>query len=120
MNLLGPAEFLAFAELDRIVLKDKKSKRSFVNFSQCRKTAIMTRVLSLIYEVLKKRIHITKRDLFYTDVKVRPASSFRAMHASSLIAVLTKYAFGSSSRTRTNPTACLMTWPAWWAAHAAA
>ena len=71
MNLLGPAEFLAFAELDRIVLKDKKSKRSFVNFSQCRKTAIMTRVLSLIYEVLKKRIHITKRDLFYTDVKVR-------------------------------------------------
>lgn len=58
--------------LDRIVLKDKKSKRAFVNFSQCRKTAIMTRVLSLIYEVLKKRIHITKRDLFYTDVKVHP------------------------------------------------
>jgi meiotic recombination protein SPO11 len=57
-------------ELDRIVLKDKVSKRAFVNTSQCRKTTIMTKVVQLIYEVLGKKIHITKRDLFYTDVKL--------------------------------------------------
>jgi meiotic recombination protein SPO11 len=26
--------------------------------------------MQLIYDVLRKRIHITKRDLFYTDVKL--------------------------------------------------
>mmetsp|Transcript_14114 Transcript_14114/g.42068 ORF Transcript_14114/g.42068 Transcript_14114/m.42068 type:complete len:406 (-) Transcript_14114:20-1237(-) len=57
-------------ELDRIVLKDNTSERSFANVGQVRKTAIMTRVLSLVHEVCSKDIHVTKRDLFYTDVKL--------------------------------------------------
>lgn len=57
-------------ELDRIVLGDKVSKRQFLNTAHVRKTAITTRVLELVHEVLSKGIHITKRDLFYTDVKL--------------------------------------------------
>ena len=34
------------------------------------KTALTTRVLQLVHEVLGRRIHITKRDLFYTDVRL--------------------------------------------------
>lgn len=57
-------------ELDRIVLGDKRGTRSFLNVKESRKTAITTRVLQLLHAVLLKRIHITKRDLFYTDVKL--------------------------------------------------
>lgn len=57
-------------DIDRIVLGDKISKRQFLNTSHVRKTAITTRVLSLVHEVLQRGIHITKRDLFYTDVKL--------------------------------------------------
>ena len=57
-------------DLDRIVLGDKISKRLFLNTSHVRKTAITTRVIELVHEVLSKGIHITKRDLFYTDVKL--------------------------------------------------
>jgi meiotic recombination protein SPO11 len=57
-------------ELDRIVLGDKVSKRQFLNTSHVRKAAITTRVVQLVHEVLSKGIHITKRDLFYTDVKL--------------------------------------------------
>ena len=57
-------------ELDRIVLGDKVSKRQFLNTAHVRKAAITTRVLQLVHEVLSKGIHITKRDLFYTDVKL--------------------------------------------------
>jgi meiotic recombination protein SPO11 len=57
-------------DLDRIVLGDKTSKRQFLNTSHVRKAAITTRVIELVHEVLAKRIHITKRDLFYTDVKL--------------------------------------------------
>jgi DNA topoisomerase VI subunit A len=35
-----------------------------------RKAALTARVLSLVHEVVSKGIHITKRDLFYTDVKL--------------------------------------------------
>ena len=35
-----------------------------------RKATIMTRVMQLIFDVLRKGIHVTKRDLFYTDVKL--------------------------------------------------
>jgi hypothetical protein len=35
-----------------------------------RKTAITTRILSLVHELCLKQIHVTKRDLFYTDVKL--------------------------------------------------
>lgn len=57
-------------ELDRIVLGDKKLSRNFLNTREARKSAITTRVLELIHAVLQKNIHITKRDLFYTDVKL--------------------------------------------------
>lgn len=35
-----------------------------------RKAAITTRILGLVHELCTKRIHVTKRDLFYTDVKL--------------------------------------------------
>eukprot|EP00039_Didymoeca_costata_P000017 m.43810 g.43810 ORF g.43810 m.43810 type:complete len:415 (+) comp10010_c0_seq1:111-1355(+) len=57
-------------ELDRMVLKLEPRHRPFANSSSVRKTTITTRVLELIHQVVKKRIHITKRDLFYTDVKL--------------------------------------------------
>jgi meiotic recombination protein SPO11 len=57
-------------ELDRIVLKDKVSQRVFANTATVRKTAITTRVLGIVWELCRKGIHITKRDMFYTDVKL--------------------------------------------------
>lgn len=42
----------------------------FDSHQESRKAAITTRVLQLLHAVLLKRIHITKRDLFYTDVKL--------------------------------------------------
>ena len=58
-------------ELDRLVLKDKMLTRVFANASSARKTAITTRIFQLVLELCGKGIHVTKRDLFYTDVKVR-------------------------------------------------
>jgi meiotic recombination protein SPO11 len=57
-------------EWDRIVLGGKRSSRSFLNVKESRKSAITLRVMQLLHAVLMKRIHITKRDLFYTDVKL--------------------------------------------------
>ncbi|GFR49530.1 hypothetical protein Agub_g11574 [Astrephomene gubernaculifera] len=57
-------------ELDRIVLRDSVSKRPFANTATCRKAAITSRILGLVHELVGKRIHVTKRDLFYTDVKL--------------------------------------------------
>jgi meiotic recombination protein SPO11 len=57
-------------ELDRIVLKDKVSQRVFANTATVRKTAITTRILGIVWELCRKGIHITKRDMFYTDVKL--------------------------------------------------
>ena len=57
-------------EWDRIVLGGKRSTRSFLNAKESRKSAITLRVLQLLHAVLVKKIHITKRDLFYTDVKL--------------------------------------------------
>lgn len=57
-------------ELDRIVLKDSASQRPFASTSTCRKSVITTRILQLVHELCLKRIHVTKRDLFYTDVKL--------------------------------------------------
>jgi meiotic recombination protein SPO11 len=57
-------------ELDRIVLKESFSKREFSAVSQCRKTTITMRILGLIHQLCTKQIHVTKRDLFYTDVKL--------------------------------------------------
>lgn len=50
--------------------QDKTSSRPFTNVSSVRKATIMTRVMQLIFDVLRKGIHVTKRDLFYTDVKL--------------------------------------------------
>jgi len=57
-------------ELDRIVLRNDYKVRDFVNVKNARKCAIMLRILSIIYESCVKNIHITKRDLFYQDVKL--------------------------------------------------
>jgi meiotic recombination protein SPO11 len=57
-------------EWDRIVLGGKKSNRTFLNVKEARKSAITLRVVQLLHAVLVKSIHITKRDLFYTDVKL--------------------------------------------------
>jgi meiotic recombination protein SPO11 len=51
-------------------LGEKRSDRNFLNVKESRKSAIMLRVMQLLHAVLNKRIHITKRDLFYTDVKL--------------------------------------------------
>ena len=55
---------------DRIVLGKKRTGRNFMNVRESRKSAITLRVMQLLHAVLVKRIHITKRDLFYTDVKL--------------------------------------------------
>ncbi|KAL9227499.1 hypothetical protein vseg_003182 [Gypsophila vaccaria] len=57
-------------ELDRIVLKDKSSSRPFANVASVRKATITARIISLIHQLCCKSIHVTKRDLFYTDVKL--------------------------------------------------
>lgn len=57
-------------EWDRIVLGSKRTGRNFTNVRESRKSAITLRVMQLLHAVLVKRIHITKRDLFYTDVKL--------------------------------------------------
>jgi meiotic recombination protein SPO11 len=62
----------AIRSISRPPLTDspKVSRRSSINTAHVRKAAITTRVLQLIHEVVSKGIHITKRDLFYTDVKL--------------------------------------------------
>lgn len=57
-------------QLDRIVLKTLTKSREFGNTATVRKTAIMTRVLQFVHQAVNKGIHITKRDLFYSDVKL--------------------------------------------------
>uniref|UniRef100_A0A061R4D2 DNA topoisomerase 6 subunit A n=1 Tax=Tetraselmis sp. GSL018 TaxID=582737 RepID=A0A061R4D2_9CHLO len=57
-------------ELDRIVLKSGTQKRPFASVQTVKKTTITTRILQLVHELNTKGIHVTKRDLFYTDVKL--------------------------------------------------
>ena len=64
-------------QLDRIVLKDKTTTRAFANTATVRKSAITTRILGLAWELCRKGIHTTKRDMFYTDVKL-----FKTQHES--------------------------------------
>lgn len=64
------ANQLYVPELDRIVLKDKSSLRPFASVSTVRKTTVTTRILQLVHQLCLKNIHVTKRDLFYTDVKL--------------------------------------------------
>ena len=59
------------SELNRLVLSVKDLRnRHFSHSSETRKTTIMTRVLDIVYHVLKKGIHVTKRDMFYSDVNL--------------------------------------------------
>jgi meiotic recombination protein SPO11 len=73
-------------ELDRIVLKDTIAKRPFASSQACRKTAITTRILGLVHELCNKQINVTKRDLFYTDVKLFEVrfGTDRLLHAATL------------------------------------
>eukprot|EP00003_Mantamonas_plastica_P023537 TRINITY_DN4252_c0_g2_i1.p1 TRINITY_DN4252_c0_g2~~TRINITY_DN4252_c0_g2_i1.p1 ORF type:complete len:520 (+),score=180.71 TRINITY_DN4252_c0_g2_i1:796-2355(+) len=57
-------------ELDQLVLMDKTTNRSFGSQSTAHKTAVTTKILQLVHELCTKRIHATKRDLFYCDVKL--------------------------------------------------
>lgn len=62
----GATNQMYVAEEDRVVLGNKMTKRQFLNVAHVRKTAITSRVIQLVHEVLSKGIHITKRDLFCT------------------------------------------------------
>eukprot|EP00911_Craspedida_sp_UC1_P002671 UC1_evm5s1960 len=66
----GQANQRYIKEADRLVLGNRMQTRVFSDLSQVRKTTIMTRVLELIHEAVSRNIHVTKRDLFYTDVKL--------------------------------------------------
>lgn len=68
--LRSSANQLYIKELDRIVLKAAVQERPFGNIKTVRKTAIMTRVLEFVHQAVAAGIHITKRDLFYSDVKL--------------------------------------------------
>ena len=57
-------------ELDRIVLKDSCSERAFASTATVRKAVITSRILGIVHNICEKDIHVTKRDLFYTDVKL--------------------------------------------------
>jgi meiotic recombination protein SPO11 len=54
---------LYIPELDRIVLSEKMGERSFLNPREVRKTAIMTRIMQLVHEVLSKVRPRTRRGL---------------------------------------------------------
>lgn len=56
--------------LDRIVLRGDTVDRRWGTAASVRKTTIMSRVKGIVYEARRRGIHITKRDLFYTDVKL--------------------------------------------------
>ena len=66
----GATDQVYLDALDRIVLKNKTSKVNFSSVSSVRKVTILTRVMQLVHGVLSRGIHVTKRDLFYTDVKL--------------------------------------------------
>ena len=67
---LGAGNQVYVPELDRIVLKAGVSKRPFASTASCRKACITTRILGIVHELCTKGIHVTKRDLFYTDAKL--------------------------------------------------
>ena len=66
----GSSDQVYLDQLDRIVLKDKHALVTFSSTSSVRKVAVLTRVMQLIHGVLCRGIHVTKRDMFYTDVKL--------------------------------------------------
>lgn len=55
--------------VQRIPLNSQLSNKE-IHTECCRKAVITTRILGLVHELCVKRIHVTKRDLFYTDVKL--------------------------------------------------
>lgn len=122
VGLVGPLP--ARMTLSTFVSRLQVSQRSFVNHREVRKAAITTRVIQLVHEVLDKvssshinplllraksshgrlssvvwcwqGIHITKRDMFYTDVKLfkqqarhSPSPSIRISWPASFMSRLT-------------------------------
>lgn len=110
---------------------------------------ITTRVLGLVHELCLKRIHVTKRDLFYTDVKLfevghvpifkRPLLLSDLCKQGSEVLGLARGSFSSPThlndpgtgeecqsfccpmdRTKATRTQCWTTWPACWDARAPA
>ena len=125
-------------ELDRIVLKDSLSQRPFASSATCRKAVITARILGLVHELCLKGIHVTKRDLFYTDVKLFEAGRHALRRWTWLMSSSVSCAACSTSvqatqhmpcrlgldwracRTKAARMARSMMWPACWAAHAPA
>lgn len=66
----GSTVLRRLSHVRRCVHTEKETERAFADTSQVRKAAIMTRVMGLIHELCKSGIHSTKRDIFYTDVKL--------------------------------------------------
>ena len=89
-------------ELDRIVLKDTLSKRPFASLSTSKKAVITARILALVHELARKNIHVTKRDLFYTDVNLFEDQVCRCalscFHPVFLFAKLRTWCFASMTR----------------------
>ena len=106
-----------------------------------------TRVLGLVHELCMKRIHVTKRDLFYTDVKLFEArllpwvqrtlcgslhnctavgaqACMQSHHYRWITKCFTTAGTWSCTfaqrRTRATRTLCWTMWPACWAARAPA
>lgn len=73
------------------VLRENMTTREFNDQGQVTKTTIMTRILQLVHELCIKGIHVTKRDLFYTDVKLFEVSASRA--GLEYICFMTVYTF---------------------------
>ena len=70
-------------EFAGIGAQDSAAQRPFASTATCRKSVITTRILQLVHELCIKRIHVTKRDLFYTDVKLFEVRH-RSRHSPSL------------------------------------
>ena len=120
-------------ELDRIVLKESASARPFASTATCRKAVITTRILQLVHELCVKRIHVTKRDLFYTDVKLfearlglcrsreeRTIATCSAMCLADPEGSCVKWFPNGGRRIKATRTRSWTTSPACWAAHAPA
>lgn len=65
-------------------VQDSAAQRPFASTATCRKSVITTRILQLVHELCVKRIHVTKRDLFYTDVKLFEVRCFPLVHHTPL------------------------------------
>ena len=84
------------------------TRPSCVSVKQVNKTTVMTRILQLVHEICTKGIHVTKRDLFYTDVKLFEARA----HVCAACCTLPDSVCPAANRTRNALTLCSTTSPA--------